>query len=68
VVVTHILVLAAFLALEGTPPVWIKPFPNEYDCQRDAERMNHEYKEKLNVPSAKALGLQYVCMKIIGDL
>lgn len=63
--ITHILVLAALLSMEDRAPRMIAPHKSEVECLQAAGRANKDHADELNTDDSKALGLKFVCMKLV---
>lgn len=62
--ISHILVLAALLRMDTVAPQMVSPFASQEECFAAANKLNRE-DEDLNKPEARALGVAYVCLKVV---
>lgn len=64
----YLLVLAALLQFHELAPKFISPHDSFEECVAAAQKQRFAYKEELAKPESKELGLQFVCVKIVGDV
>lgn len=63
----HFLFLAALLQLSDYQPIYVRTFETSEDCLQAAKTMNLINKRIHEDQEWKEIGVQYICMKIIGN-
>jgi hypothetical protein len=67
-VISTILVLAALLNLEDSAPKMMSPHKSIQECLVAAQAANHEHRLELAQPDNVAVGLRFVCLKLVSEV
>jgi hypothetical protein len=63
----YYLALVALLQMDEIAPKAISPHSTYDDCAIAQQKANKEYEDQLKTEESKALGLRFVCLKLMSD-